>query len=150
MDLWLLVSIHICASGTKGPCCSHLKVVWYISERCVFVVFTLLTHESLSLKSRMQVLAFADDVFQAPSISSNNSSTTISARRRKNNDKKTVLIKLFKGRDEEEFLMHARARYNEVRLLKPKASRSESGEQYLLARGFKGVGGGGNEGGGEV
>lgn len=97
------------------------------------------------------MLAFADDVFQAPSSSNNNSSTATSSRGRKSNDKKTVLIKLFKGRDEEEFLTHARARYNEVRLLKPKASRSESGEQYLLARGFKGLGGAsGNEGGGEV
>jgi hypothetical protein len=96
----------------------------------------------------MQVLAFADDAFQGPSSSTSNNPAT-STRRRKNN-KKTVLIKLFKGRDEEEFLTHARARYTEVRLLKPKASRSESGEQYLLARGFKGVGANGNEGGGEV
>lgn len=68
----------------------------------------------------------------------------------KGSNKKTVLIKLFKGRDEEEFLAHARARYNHVRLLKPKASRSESGEQYLLARDFKGSGGGGNEGDGAL
>lgn len=97
------------------------------------------------------MLAFADDVFQGPSSSNDSSSTNSSARRRKSNNTKTVLIKLFKGRDEEEFLTHARARYNEVRLLKPKASRSESGEQYLLARGFKGLrGASGNEGGGEV
>ena len=116
-----------------------------MSGVCVQAFTTSYSRFSL-FNSTTQVLAFADDVFQAPSSSSSTSSSPTSSARRRKSNKKTVLIKLFKGRDEEEFLTHARARYNEVRLLKPKASRSESGEQYLLARGFKGAGGGGNEG----
>jgi len=92
------------------------------------------------------VLAFADRAFQER----NSSSSSSGAESRKGSNKKTLLIKLFKGRDEEEFLSHARARYNEVRLLKPKASRLESGEQYMMARDFKGLCGCGNVSDGAV
>ncbi|EWM26819.1 ribosomal RNA large subunit methyltransferase [Nannochloropsis gaditana] len=78
-----------------------------------------------------QVLAFADTVFALQKVRKNSALT-------KKQRRKTVLCKLFKGRDEEELLRHARSRYEDVRILKPKASRGESGEQYMLARGFKG------------
>lgn len=84
------------------------------------------------------MLAFADQVFAQ-------SSTTTSTKKKKPRNRHTVLCKFFKGRDEAEFVTYAQARYAEVRLLKPKASRSESGEQYLMARGFVGDGGGGGD-----
>ncbi len=83
------------------------------------------------------MLAFADQVF------TQSTTTTSTTEKKKPRNRHTVLCKFFKGRDEVEFVAYAQARYAEVRLLKPKASRSESGEMYLLARGF--VGGGGAE-----
>lgn len=46
------------------------------------------------------------------------------------------LIKLFQGEGFREFVEAARARFRVVRLVKPKASRPESREIYLLARNY--------------
>jgi 23S rRNA (uridine2552-2'-O)-methyltransferase len=44
------------------------------------------------------------------------------------------LLKLFQGAGAEEFVARVRPRFRKVRLMKPKASRAESSEIYLLAR----------------
>lgn len=46
------------------------------------------------------------------------------------------LVKLFQGEGFENFVKLARTRFQTVRLLKPKASRPESREMYLLARNY--------------
>jgi 23S rRNA (uridine2552-2'-O)-methyltransferase len=45
-----------------------------------------------------------------------------------------ALIKVFQGAGFQELLQSARRRFEDVRLVKPKASRSRSPEMYLLAR----------------
>ncbi|CAM9289599.1 unnamed protein product [Phaeothamnion confervicola] len=52
----------------------------------------------------------------------------------------TFLGKFLKGRDEKELLEAARGGFAKVRTVKPKASRGNSAESYLLATGFKGPG----------
>ena len=44
------------------------------------------------------------------------------------------LVKLFQGEGCEEFVAEVRAKFATARLIKPKASRAESREVYLLAR----------------
>jgi 23S rRNA (uridine2552-2'-O)-methyltransferase len=46
------------------------------------------------------------------------------------------LVKVFQGRDYQPFVQRLRKRFGEVKVRKPKASRSRSAEQYLLARQF--------------
>jgi 23S rRNA (uridine2552-2'-O)-methyltransferase len=46
------------------------------------------------------------------------------------------LVKLFQGEGFEDFVKFSRGRFQKIRLLKPKASRPESREMYLLARNF--------------
>ncbi|HSG66342.1 MAG TPA: SAM-dependent methyltransferase [Gammaproteobacteria bacterium] len=48
----------------------------------------------------------------------------------------TFLVKLFQGEGFEEFVRSARAEFTRVRLVKPKASRPDSREIYLLATGY--------------
>lgn len=45
-----------------------------------------------------------------------------------------LLLKLFQGAGSDEFVSRVRPRFAKVRLMKPKASRAESSEIYLLAR----------------
>jgi 23S rRNA (uridine2552-2'-O)-methyltransferase len=47
----------------------------------------------------------------------------------------TFLVKLFQGEGFEAFVQAARSDFSKVRLVKPKASRPESREIYLLATG---------------
>lgn len=47
------------------------------------------------------------------------------------------LVKLFQGEGFEDFVKMVQVRFQTVRLLKPKASRAESREMYLLARSFR-------------
>jgi 23S rRNA (uridine2552-2'-O)-methyltransferase len=47
------------------------------------------------------------------------------------------LVKVFEGPDLPEFRKALNACFNQVKTLKPKASRSDSIECYLLAKGFK-------------
>jgi 23S rRNA (uridine2552-2'-O)-methyltransferase len=44
------------------------------------------------------------------------------------------LLKLFQGAGSDEFVAQVRPRFRKVRLMKPKASRAQSSEIYLLAR----------------
>jgi 23S rRNA (uridine2552-2'-O)-methyltransferase len=44
------------------------------------------------------------------------------------------LLKLFQGAGSNEFVARVKPRFTKVRLMKPKASRAESSEIYLLAR----------------
>ena len=44
------------------------------------------------------------------------------------------LLKVFQGAGVDEFVGRVRPRFAKVRLVKPKASRAESSEMYLLAR----------------
>ena len=46
------------------------------------------------------------------------------------------LVKLFQGEGFEDYIGTARTKFDIVRILKPKASRPESREVYLLARGY--------------
>ncbi len=46
------------------------------------------------------------------------------------------LIKVFQGSGFQEYLMHLKERFQRVWVRKPKASRSESREVYLLAKGY--------------
>ena len=48
----------------------------------------------------------------------------------------TFVVKLFQGEGFQEFVESARNRFGRVRLIKPKASRPESREIYLLARNY--------------
>ncbi|HQU15430.1 MAG: 23S rRNA (uridine(2552)-2'-O)-methyltransferase [Chromatiales bacterium 21-64-14] len=48
-----------------------------------------------------------------------------------------LLVKLFQGEGFDSYLKELRARFDNVAVRKPKASRSRSAEVYLLARGFK-------------
>ena len=48
--------------------------------------------------------------------------------------KGSFLVKLFQGEGFEAYVRLARKRFNSVRTVKPKASRPESREMYLLAR----------------
>jgi 23S rRNA (uridine2552-2'-O)-methyltransferase len=48
----------------------------------------------------------------------------------------TFLVKLFQGEGFEEFVREVRSQFGKVRLIKPKASRPESREIYLLARNY--------------
>lgn len=50
------------------------------------------------------------------------------------------LVKTFQGAGHDEFLKSLRAAFGKVVVRKPDASRDESAEQYLLARGIKGSG----------
>jgi 23S rRNA (uridine2552-2'-O)-methyltransferase len=47
------------------------------------------------------------------------------------------LAKAFQGVGFDEFVRHARSRFGTVKVLKPKASRPESREIYLLARAYR-------------
>jgi 23S rRNA (uridine2552-2'-O)-methyltransferase len=47
------------------------------------------------------------------------------------------LVKLFQGEGFMEFVADARRRFERVKLVKPKASRSQSRETYLLARQYR-------------
>ena len=49
----------------------------------------------------------------------------------------TFLVKLFQGEGFEAFVRQVRSRFAKVRLIKPKASRPESREIYLLARNYR-------------
>jgi 23S rRNA U2552 (ribose-2'-O)-methylase RlmE/FtsJ len=46
----------------------------------------------------------------------------------------TFLCKFLRGRDDKELVSETEKHFGDVRLVKPKASRSESSEIYLLAR----------------
>jgi 23S rRNA (uridine2552-2'-O)-methyltransferase len=48
----------------------------------------------------------------------------------------TLVVKLFQGEGFEAFVRSARGQFQQVRLIKPKASRPESREIYLLARNY--------------
>ena len=48
------------------------------------------------------------------------------------------VTKIFEGRDFNEFREIAKKSYNSVRVYKPKASRKESAETYIIITGFKG------------
>ena len=48
-----------------------------------------------------------------------------------------LLIKLFQGKGTDEFLKEVRSHFEKVRILKPKASRSNSKEIYMLATKLK-------------
>ncbi len=47
-----------------------------------------------------------------------------------------LLIKLFQGAGSEEYIASLKGRFNQVVIRKPKASRAESREVYVLAKGF--------------
>jgi 23S rRNA (uridine2552-2'-O)-methyltransferase len=47
------------------------------------------------------------------------------------------VCKLFQGEGSEAFVAEARAHFERVRLMKPKASRSGSSEVYLVARNYQ-------------
>lgn len=51
----------------------------------------------------------------------------------------TCLIKILDGNQNKEIENALIKFYSSVRFIKPKASRSDSAEKYLLARGFKGL-----------
>ncbi|MDQ0317667.1 RlmE family RNA methyltransferase [Amorphus orientalis] len=51
----------------------------------------------------------------------------------------TFLAKVFQGGTESELLAELNRNFEKVRHVKPKASRSESAEQYVLATGFRGA-----------
>jgi hypothetical protein len=48
-------------------------------------------------------------------------------------------VKVFQGVGYQEFLKALRLRFEKVVVRKPAASRDESAEQYLLARGFRSI-----------
>lgn len=50
----------------------------------------------------------------------------------------TFVTKVFEGRDFNEFRENAKKSYTSVRVYKPKASRKESAETYVIMQGFKG------------
>ena len=50
-----------------------------------------------------------------------------------------LLVKVFQGEEFAGLLKETKAMFREVRTLKPSASRDESRETYLLARGLKGI-----------
>ena len=47
------------------------------------------------------------------------------------------LIKVFQGSGFQEYLMHLKKKFQRVCVRKPKASRAESREVYLLAKGYR-------------
>jgi 23S rRNA (uridine2552-2'-O)-methyltransferase len=47
----------------------------------------------------------------------------------------SLCAKYLRGRDEEEFMRELKRSFEDVKIVKPKASRSESAEMYVLARG---------------
>ncbi|AGZ33504.1 23S rRNA (uridine(2552)-2'-O)-methyltransferase RlmE [Pseudomonas sp. SWI6] len=49
------------------------------------------------------------------------------------------LIKIFQGEGFDVYLKDVRSKFDKVQMRKPSSSRDRSREQYLLARGFKGV-----------
>ena len=49
-----------------------------------------------------------------------------------------VFAKVLQGGSEWELLMNLKCEFAAVRLLKPKASRADSAELYVLATGFRG------------
>jgi 23S rRNA (uridine2552-2'-O)-methyltransferase len=49
------------------------------------------------------------------------------------------LVKIFQGAGYDEYLKSLRRAFEKVVVRKPDASRGESAEQYLLARGLKGL-----------
>ena len=51
----------------------------------------------------------------------------------------SLLIKIFQGAGYDEYLLSLRRAFRKVVVRKPDASRGESAEQYLLARGLKGA-----------
>lgn len=51
----------------------------------------------------------------------------------------TFLVKVFQGRGFESYLKAVRQQFRQVILRKPKASRSESSEVYMLAKGYNGT-----------
>ncbi|MDP1557965.1 MAG: RlmE family RNA methyltransferase [Nitrosomonas sp.] len=53
------------------------------------------------------------------------------------NPEGSLLVKVFQGRDFDQFLQSMRARFNRVIIRKPKASRDRSKELYLLGSGKK-------------
>ncbi len=53
------------------------------------------------------------------------------------NEGGTLVVKLFQGAGFDEFVAAVRRRYRQVAVRKPKASRPESREVYLVARGFR-------------
>ena len=50
----------------------------------------------------------------------------------------TFVTKIFEGRDFNEFRQTAKRSYENVRVYKPKASRKESAETYIVISGYKG------------
>lgn len=48
------------------------------------------------------------------------------------------LVKVFQGERYKAFMDETKQHFNQVRTVKPKASRSESAEMYLVCLGFKG------------
>ena len=53
------------------------------------------------------------------------------------NDSGNLLIKLFQGKGTDEYLKQTRSYFNKVRIIKPKASKSNSREIYMLATSLK-------------
>lgn len=51
----------------------------------------------------------------------------------------SFLLKVWDGKEVPIFVMDLERFYTSIKILKPKASRSESSEKFLLARGFKGI-----------
>ena len=51
----------------------------------------------------------------------------------------SAVIKFFQGSDEAQLFDYVRARFERVQRIKPAASRSDSVELYILARGFRGM-----------
>ena len=54
-------------------------------------------------------------------------------------EKGVLLVKVFQGAEFAGLLKELRGMFKDVRTLKPAASRDESRETYLLARGLKGI-----------
>ena len=53
------------------------------------------------------------------------------------NDSGNLLIKLFQGKGTDEFLIEIRKLFRTVRIIKPKASKTNSREIYMLATNMK-------------
>jgi 23S rRNA (uridine2552-2'-O)-methyltransferase len=49
-----------------------------------------------------------------------------------------TVLKIFEGADSKEFIKKIKDRFEQVQIHKPKSSRQESSEIYLIGRGFKG------------
>lgn len=51
----------------------------------------------------------------------------------------SLLFKVWDGKEVPILIMDLQKFYNTIKILKPMASRSESSEKFILARGFKGI-----------